>query len=219
MNKPKIPKDALNAAIASHLAANGSNNWNVIIDAFKDTLSEATIWRAIRAAKTADVPRPELITARARAHQKIKFAKNDRAEEAKAIGATHIAKHIPAAPSPRTIAKTGEHGLANIDFAMEIRSLYSDALMLRSFSVSVDTEGIEKIKNPVMFEKQIGKRTQLIETTIKVLQELWDLRTMQNFYEIIIEEIGAESPEVQQRIMTRLYELNSKHGMTMSMKV
>lgn len=212
-------KQQLQAAIASHLASSGSNNWNVIINQFKADMSEATIWRAIRAAKTADVPRPELITAKAKTYQKVKFATNDRDEEAKAIGATKIAKHIPAAPSPRTIAKSGEAGLANIDFAMEIRNLYSDALMLRSFSVSVDTEGVEKIKNPVMFEKQIGKRTQLIETTIKVLQELWDLRTMQNFYEIIIEEISAESPETAHRIMERLHELNSKHGLTMSMKV
>jgi hypothetical protein len=42
---------------------------------------------------------------------------------------------------------------------------------------------------------------------------------MQNFYETIIDEIGRESPECQRRIMERLAELNSRQGMTMSMRL
>jgi hypothetical protein len=80
-------------------------------------------------------------------------------------------------------------------------------------------ELVEVINNPAAFDKSIVRRAGLLETAIKAVQEVWDLRQMQNFYEIVIEEIGRESPETQRRIMVRLAELNSRQGMTMSMKV
>lgn len=106
----------------------------------------------------------------------------------------------------------------------EIHALYADAKKLRAYSVSQgvdpDTgEAVEKIKNPAAFDKSIVRRADLLETAIKAVQEVWDLRTMQAFYETIIEEIGKESPEAQQRIMRRLADLNARAGMTLSMRV
>lgn len=217
-------KAKFKTAVAQHLATVGANNWNAVLTQFPD-VPEATKWRWIREAKSADVPRPELINARAKLVQKVKkLPKDARRQEAEDNGTTVIARQIPAAPSPSYIARTGEAGLQTLDFVAEIHTLYRDANMLRAFSVGVVTDeaGVitgEKIKNPAAFDKSIVRRADLLETAIKAVQEVWDLRTMQNFYETIIEEIGRESPEAQRRIMERLAVLNSKTGMTMSMRL
>jgi len=219
---PRI-KAAYMDAVAKHLATVGSNNWTAVLDQFPN-IGAATKWRWIRDAKTADVPKPQLINAKAKLVQKVrKIRKDDRALESEADGTERITRHLPAAPSPNYIAKTGEQGLATIDFVAEIYSLYRDAQMLRAFGIKTvvadDGTVTEKILNPAAFDKSIVRRADLLETAIKAVQEVWDLRTMQNFYETIIEEIGAESPEVQRRIMERLAILNSKQGLTMGMKL
>jgi len=212
------------AAVAQHLATVGANNWNVVIDAHPD-IPVSTKWRWIREAREADVPKPQLINARAKLVQKVKKLPADaRTIEARENGTEHIAKHLPASPRPEYIARNGEAGLATLDFVAEIHSLYSDAKKLRAYAVTQgidpDTgEAIEKIKNPAAFDKSIVRRADLLETAIKAVQEVWDLRTMQAFYETIIEEIGKESPEAQKRIMQRLADLNAKAGMTLSMRV
>lgn len=219
---PRI-KTAFTEAVAKHLATVGSNNWTPVLDAFPQ-IGIATKWRLIREAKAADVPRPELINARAKLVQKVKKLPADlRRQEAEDNGTQHIARQLPAAPSPHYIAKTGERGLQTLDFVAEIHALYADANMLRAFAISTvtaeDGTTSEKIKNPAAFDKSIGRRADLLETAIKAVQEVWDLRTMQNFYETIIEEIGKESPEAQRRIMERLAVLNGQRGFTMAMKL
>ena len=209
--------------VAKHLATVGSTNWTVVLDKFPE-IGTATKWRMIKEAKEADVPRPELINSRAKLVQRArKLAPDARRVEAEANGTTKIANQLPAAPSPNYIAKSGEKGLQTLDFVAEIHSLYSDATMLRAFAISTvtgeDGATSEKIKNPAAFDKSIVRRAELLETAIKAVQEVWDLRTMQNFYETIIEEIGLESPEVQKRIMARLADLNGQRGFTMAMKI
>lgn len=212
------------AAVANHLATVGSNNWNVVLDAFPD-IATPTKWRWIRQAKEADVPRPQLINANAKLVQKVKkLPKDARRIESEENGTRPIAKHLPAAPSPSYIAKSGEAGMANLDFVAEIHALYADARKLRAYAMknrpNPETGEIEEhINNPAAFDKSIVRRASLLETAIKAVQEVWDLRTMQNFYETIIDEIGKESPDCQERIMRRLAELNSRTGMTLAMRV
>ena len=209
--------------MAQHLSTVGANNWKMVLDQFPD-VAEPTKWRWIREAKAADVPRPELINSRAKLVQKVKKLPPDaRTAEARENGTEHIAKQLPAAPRPEYIARTGEAGMQTLDFVAEIHKLYADASMLRAYAMKnkTDADGVvsEAINNPVAFDKSIVRRAGLLETAIKAVQEVWDLRTMQNFYETIIDEIGRESPECQKRIMVRLAELNSKSGFTMSMRL
>lgn len=216
-------KSAFKAAVAQHLSTVGANNWKVVLEQFPD-VAEPTKWRWIREAKAADVPRPELINSRAKLVQKVKKLPPDaRTAEARENGTEHIAKQLPAAPRPEYIARTGEAGMQTLDFVAEIHKLYADASMLRAYAMKnkTDADGVvsEAINNPVAFDKSIVRRAGLLETAIKAVQEVWDLRTMQNFYETIIDEIGKESPEAQKRIMVRLAELNSRQGMTMSMRL
>lgn len=220
---PRI-KTAFMADVANHLATVGSSNWNVVLDKYP-MIATPTKWRWIKSAKQADVPRPELINAKAKLVQKVKkLPKDARRLEAEANGTTEIAKHIPASPSPAYIAKHGEAGLQNLDFVAEIHALYADAQKLRAYAMKTRPnpatgEVEEVINNPAAFDKSIVRRAGLLETAIKAVQEVWDLRTMQNFYQLIIEEIGQESPECQRRIMQRLAELNAKQGMTLAMRV
>ena len=212
------------ADVATHLATVGANNWNAVLDKYPD-VPTATKWRWIRLAKEADVPRPELINAKAKLVQKVKkLPKDARRVESEANGTREVAKHLPAGPSPSYIAKTGEAGLQNLDFVAEIHVLYADAQKLRAYAMKTRTDAdtgeiTEVINNPAAFDKSIVRRASLLETAIKAVQEVWDLRTMQNFYETIIEEIGKESPECQRRIMERLAILNNRAGMTLSMRV
>lgn len=210
--------------IADHLLNVGPHTWNEVFAKFPD-ISQATMWRWIREAKKQHVPEaaPAIAKANRRASRKLKDVPIDRHEEAKAAGVAHIAKDLPAAPSPAYLARSGSAGIENLDFAVEIKALYSDANALRAYSVVVeDAPGggkRERIRNPMTFERSIARRTKILETAIRTLQELWDLRTMQAFYETVIEEIGRESPDCQQRILQRLHDLNSRTGMTMSMRL
>lgn len=206
------------------MATVGSTNWKDLFARFPD-VHEQNMWRWIRALKQADVSKPQLINAKAKLVQKIKkIGGTDRQREAEENGTERIAKHLPAAPSPNYIARTGEAGMANLDFVAEIHKLYADATMLRTYAMKTRTdpatgEVTESINNPAAFDKSILRRAALIETAIKTVQEVWDLRQMQNFYQIIIEEIGEESPACQRRIMERLAALNARAGFTLAMKV
>lgn len=184
-------------------------------------VAEATIWRWIRAVKLETPDRPELINAKSKVMQKTKRAINDRTVEAKVKGTTHIAKHIPAAPSPAYIAQTGAAGMANLDIMVEINDLYRDARLLRQFGmktkINEDGTETEEIKNPAVFEKSIQRRADLLETAISAMKEVWELNRMEKFYNAIIDAIGEVDPNTQRRIMVVLADLNAQYGMTMSM--
>lgn len=216
---PKARKEEALAGIREHLATYGPVRWKLLYARFPD-ISERTLraWAdKIRREHTGNLHFTE---AEQKIIERTKGAIIDRHEEARATGTEPIARHLPAAPSPAYIAKNGEKGLRNIDFVAEIQKLYRDAEMLRAYAVTVrkDAEGneTEAIRNPVAFDKSIARRANLLETAIRAVQEIWDLRTMQQFYEIVIDEIGRESPECQRRILERLAALNQQTGMTLS---
>jgi len=217
--------DAFIAAAHAHMAKYGQKDWKLLLEQFPD-VHDQNKWRWLRQARNG-TPAPEIISdARDKLVAKVrrfpgtqrgsKFAEDHLSPEV----ANQIAADLPAAPSPAYIAKAGDAGLRTIDFVAEIQNLYGDAKMLRAYSVKERTdpdtgELREVINNPAAFDKSIARRANLLETAIRAVQEVWDLQTMQRFYETVIEEIGAESPECQQRIMRRLAELNSRTGMTL----
>lgn len=214
------------AAVHAHMAVHGGKNWKVLLDQFPD-IHEQSKWRWIRQARNEAPTASELTNARDRLVASVKkFPTTTRAQkmgkERLDPSAEEIVDHLPATPSPAYIAKHGDEGLRTIDFVAEIKSLYRDATMLRAYAVKLRAdpdsgEMREVIQNPAAFDKSIARRADLLETAIRAVQEVWDLRTMQNFYETIIDEIGKESPDCQRRIMQRLAELNAKSGMTLAM--
>jgi len=205
-NPPTTRKDECVAAIRKQLlSAEGALNMAALYAQFPD-VPQPTLWRWAKLEKDKQ-PTQRQLTQAAQA-----------IEERVAAGAA--GDLLPAVPSPAVIARDGGKALRKLDFGAEIPKLYTDAEMLRAFAISVregeDGEQVEKIKNPVAFEKSIKARASLIETSLKVLQEVWDMRAMQAFNEMIVEEIGRESPECQRRILQRLALLNQRHGISMS---
>lgn len=211
MAKPHPLHDQAIADIQQHLAKNGSKDWGALVAKYCDTgdVNKTTFWRWIAEAKEVGVTPGILTTAKAKIRQQLK---------------RDVSKHLPVAPSPNYVAQEGERAMANIDYAIEIKRLYGDANLLREYGMAAikDDDGNivgEKIKNPHVFERSIKARADLLDQGLRAISEIWELRRIQNFYQIVIETIGEESPECQKRILTRLAALNAQHGMTMDARV
>jgi hypothetical protein len=141
---PPLRKDECLAVIQKALALvpEGGTINRVAICAQFPEITQSTIWRWIKSLED-KMPSRREINAAARALQ-------ERAEAG-------VTEHLPAVPPPAALARDGGAGIRRIDFAAEIPRLYADAEMLRAFSVKEieDETGqpVEKIKNPVAFEK------------------------------------------------------------------
>jgi hypothetical protein len=134
-----------------------------------------------------------------------------------------VAKHLPAAPPPSYINERPVEARQGINFMERLEHLYDDAEMLRAWSTSKVTDAAgresERIKVPQYFSQSIKLRSDLLETAVRTVQQFYDLRRMQQFYDSVLEEIAAESPEVAQRIAERLSKLDSELGMTVNCRV
>ena len=135
----------------------------------------------------------------------------DRAADA----ARKAARNLPASPPPEYIAKHPGEARRNMDFLGRLEHLYSDAEMLRAYSMTKGADGADKIKIPTFFAQSIKLRSELLDNALKAMAQVWDLQRMQGFYELIMKEIGDADPETQKRILVRLQELNARVGMTM----
>lgn len=140
--------------------------------------------------------------------------KTQRLDESAAI-ALQASEHLPAAPSPDYVGKTPT-AKGNLDFMQKLDELYSDAEKLRAFAIDEKTG---RIKLPKYLAQSVSLRQRLLDTGLKAMQEIWDLRRMQSFYDSVLEEISKESPECAQRIMERLKNLNAEVGMTYEARI
>jgi hypothetical protein len=136
---------------------------------------------------------------------------NERDTEAAQNGTSDTARHIPAAPSPAYIARHGVGELDRLDFFTELNLLFRDARFLRDSAVRKDGDG-ERITNPRTFDRSISRRLEILATTIETQKQLWDLKTMEEFYNALVEEVAAESPECARRIQARLAARNVQLG-------
>lgn len=137
--------------------------------------------------------------------------------------AMKAAKHLPVAPPPEYILEKPVEARQGIDFMARLEHLYADAELLRAWSMSsvttADGKTSEKIKVPTFFSQSIKLRSDLLETAVRTIQQFYDLRRMQRFYDTILEEISAESPEVALRITERLAKLDAESGMTIDARL
>lgn len=220
-------RDEAIEVIRSHLATHGNSNWKPIFDRYEAKVHKATLWSWIRLVRQVDgepIPKGHLNAAAAAIAGRTQGLVEQERVELMRRGHGEIAKDIPVAPSPNYIARSGQAGLANLDFVIELQNLYYDGQLLRQYAMKrvkdpETGEETEQIKNPVAFEKSIARRASILETALKAMGEIWDLRMQQQFYEAIIEEIGLAAPDVQKKILERLAALNARTGMTMSMRV
>lgn len=137
--------------------------------------------------------------------------------------ARKAARHLPAAPSPAYISARPVEARKGIDFMSRLEFLYDDAEKLRNWAVkqteNADGTQGEAIKNPTFFAQSIKLRSDLLENAVKTVQQFYNLQRMQRFYDTVLEEIAAESPEMAKRIIERLERLDAETGMTMNARM
>lgn len=203
--------DDLILAIARHVAENGHKNWGELFARLgvETPTDKRRMWRYIAKVREGKFEVGHDIAMQIR--QAKAAAKKMRLESA--------AKHVPAAPSPNVIATKGPEVLRHVDYMGQIRQMVEDIDMLREFSLAYDATGKAKIKNPMYFGKSIQLRMGAIETALKAMQEIWDLRKMQEFYETIIATIGEADPHIAKKIMEKLVSLNAERGFTTDAKI
>lgn len=185
-------KDEAMLAITTQIMTVGDKDWEAVRRQFKG-IPKSTFYRWVKTVKVVAGTDKTSLTASAQI-------------------AMEASNSLPAAPSPSYIDKTGSAGKSNLDFLGKLDQLYEDSEKLRMFSVRDD-----RIVSPKFFAQSINIRRSLLETALKAMSEVWDLRQMQNFYDTVLEEISKESPECAARILDRLQSLNAEIGMTYNM--
>lgn len=214
-----VLKAAVLAEIRAHLLVYGPNNWQILRDKYPE-IGERKFFRWVKAVRE---PTPDDSKRPQRGGSKFSPERLEAARAAQDDGVRRArlaaTKNVPAAPSPAYMMGRGVAAERSIDFLAAVGEIWADAQLLRDHAVKRSEEtGEVSIKNPMMFARSIGSRIEVMETALKVMQEIWDLRHMQSFYDeivaIIVDEIGPAHPEIQRRILERLQALNSRRGMT-----
>ena len=193
-------KDQAFKDIAAHLAEFGPQDWDKVRGKYRD-VPDPTWWRWVKRVRDGIATGESLATARRKLSKREKSSAPDEL-------AAKVASNLPVAPSPDYIARNGEKGLQNIDYLEAINGLFQDSLKLREYSLNKDGG----IRIPAFFEKSIRSRLDVLNTGASLLQQVYDLRRMEAFYQAILEEIGKESTELQHRVIARLARLNEATG-------
>ena len=120
--------------------------------------------------------------------------------------------------------RAGAGAAKNIDFLAAVYEIWADAERLREHAMGLDENSPDGkcINDPKLFDASIHRRIEVMEAALRVMQEIWDLEYQQRFYdgitEIIVGEL-ASVPEIQERVIRRLAELNKRRGMTVHAEV
>lgn len=101
-------------------------------------------------------------------------------------------------------------GRVKIDLIYEVGLLLDDAHALRKHSIGNDGQ----IRLPKIFSKSIDHRHTALTMFLKTAEYVADIRKLQKFHELIIEEVAKESPDVVNRVMQRLFQLSREIGVT-----
>lgn len=200
------------AAMREHLLLVGPREYEALQAKFPD-LSRPTFYRYLKiareeleAAAAADSP-AALRMAQARIHSQVAPA---------AKTAERIKAHMPVMPSPAVIA--GDPGAASqaFKFFAFFQSIVEDADLLRSSAVVVDeATGKQKVRNPALLDKVITRRLGIAQTYLNAFEAVYNAERIQQLYEVIVEEVGKASPEVQMAVLAVMRELDNKRGLTM----
>ena len=91
-----------------------------------------------------------------------------------------------------------------LDFWAMLDELEHDARLMRDFALARGADGAVKVRVPFALRDAHRMRCDLIRLALQQAEVAWSTERAATFYESVIQEIGAESPECQRRIMTRL---------------
>lgn len=211
MPRPKeTNKDAIKLAISEHLALHGPTGWPDLMAKYPGT-SRATFFRYVKEVResieAAATVRPGADLKAVQKRIKAQVRTGD--PESK-----QLQKHIPAAPSPAVIAGLGAGVDEVFNFMRTFNQIVGDANMMRQAAVSTGADGVEKLKNPMLMDRSVGRRLDLIETWLRAQDLVWNFERMQELYHLILEEVGKADPATQQAILARIRTVNNQRGMT-----
>lgn len=208
-------REEIKSAIHEHLNLVGPKGWDEVLARFPDT-SSATFHRMVKEVResitlNASAESPAALRIAQRRIQKMEPT----VQEMQAAAG----QQLPCAPSPAIIAGLGSEGPRAINIIAKIDRVFADGEMLRSFSVLKGEDGVEKIKNPIIFAKSAKLRLETIAGYLQAMAQTYNFERIQDLYDILLDEIGKASPEVQYAILMRLKAANNSRGMTVSASI
>ena len=86
----------------------------------------------------------------------------------------------------------------------------ADCQLMRDFAITKNANGETMLKVPPALRDAHRMRCDLIRLAIEQASAAWNAERTSTFYQTILEEIGAESPECQRRIIERLHRLQGE---------
>jgi hypothetical protein len=191
---------SLDKAIRDHLATKGATEWNPVRKQFPQ-VPLATFWRHVAKEKARPAPKAQIDEARAKIAVTLA---NTTADERRAAAAGTM----PCIPSPAYIAKAGSDGMRHLDLLARLDGLLADADRLRGHAMNEAGD----IVDAELFSDSIELGMKLIGAAVKSIDAVYDQRRQLAFYDAIVDEITAASPETSARIIARLQKLNEERG-------
>lgn len=208
-------KAQIKLAISQHLRLHGPTGWDDLRAKYPE-VSRATFYRYIKDVKEEmESAASERGTAELRTMQK-RINRQTRTPE---VTQRKIKAHVPVSPSPAAIVGLGGGAEDVFNFMAHFNQLLGDTQMMRRASLTVTPEGEEKLKNPMLLDKSIGRRVDLIETWLRSQDMIWNFERMQELYHLIIDEVGKADPDTQQAILARIRALDNQRGLTVNARM
>jgi hypothetical protein len=171
-----------------HIATVGSKRWGVVRTRHPG-VSASTFWRAVRAAK-ADLASEDMRTV---SEQGIRNPRAHPDREDASGGVTVAdAQAIP----------------LRVDYLEAYRQLFADVMALRQSALNADGS----VRLPAIFDRSIKTRLVLIARSVKLMNQIYSLRSVRMFFDALILEIELESPDLQRRLLARLQQLGDRGG-------
>ena len=188
--------DACLSGIRRELLAGRTAGWSEWRAANHADVTERTFWRLLKRAKSL----PSVV---------------DRDVKAAVSAVTELAKMTPAdaavAPPPESLRRADADGPVQV--IQILRSCLSDCEVLRAYSLGPSmADGSRSIRNPTMFAKAADIKIDLVDAMVKLSERALDLDRMKQLFDVILTEIGKESPDLQFRVMKRFHGLDAVRG-------
>jgi hypothetical protein len=179
-------KFALVEDVKKHIAAVGSKCWGVVRTRHEG-VSTSTFWRAVRAAK-AELAAEDMRTVSEQG------VRNPRSHRDREDGSGDVA----AADAPVVPLR--------VDYLEAYRQLFADVRALRQSALNANGS----VRSPATFDRSIKTRLTLIARSVKLMNQIYCLRSVRMFFDALILEIELESPDLQRRFLARLQQLSDR---------
>jgi hypothetical protein len=125
---------------------------------------------------------------------------------------------VPAPPAdpPMLVGEvddTGDQGF----FEDQLSCMRADIALLHEYAAPRDQQtGIRRLRNPVMLVSVTRLRSAMLDLWVRNQSTIFNVDRMRELYNLIIEEVGKVSPDLQRVILVRLRELNQRRGLAMA---